>query len=147
MFVIETFIVGIPTLWLALEPNNRMFKGRFFANIMKEVVPGALFIIANLLAVYFFSDAFYGLIDAEISTIGIIAATFAYWLILVNASKPFNKLRIALVIFAFASATICFTIFSDLFQITTLSLPAVLYMLLLMETTFIGMKLYHARFK
>jgi len=147
MFVIETFIVGIPTLWLALEPNNRMFKGRFFANIMKEVVPGALFIIANLLAVYFFSDAFYGLVDAEISTIGIIAATFAYWLILVNASKPFNKLRIALVVFAFASATICFTIFSDLFQITTLSLPAVLYMLLLMETTFIGMKLYHTRFK
>ncbi len=147
MFVIETFIVGIPTLWLALEPNNRMFKGHFFANIMKEVVPGALFIIANLLAVYLFSDAFYGLVDAEISTIGIIAATFAYWLILVNASKPFNRLRIALVVFAFVSATICFTVFSDLFQITTLSLPAVLYMLLLMETTFIGMKLYHTRFK
>ncbi len=147
MFVIETFIVGIPTLWLALEPNNRMFKGHFFSNIMKEVVPGALFIIANLLAVYLFSDAFYGLVDAEISTIGIIAATFAYWLILVNASKPFNKLRIGFVIFAFVSAALCFTVFKDLFQITSLSLPAVLYMLLLMETTLIGMKLYHTKFK
>lgn len=147
MFVIETFIVGIPTFWLALEPNTRRFKGKFFLNIAKEVVPGALFIIANLLAVYLFSSAFYGLVDEEISTIGIIAATFAYWLILVNASKPFNKLRITLVVFAFVSATICFTVFRGLFQITSLSLPAVLYTLLLMETTFIGMKLYHARFK
>ncbi|MBN2540136.1 MAG: HAD-IC family P-type ATPase [Bacilli bacterium] len=146
MFVIETFIVGIPTLVLALEPNNRMFKGKFFLNIMKNVVPGALFIIANLLAVYLFSDAFYGLVDAEISTIGIIAATFAYWLILVNASKPFNKMRLIMVIFAFLSAGIAFTFFRGLFQITTLSLPAVLYMMLLMETTYIGMKFYHNRF-
>ncbi len=146
MFVIETFIVGIPTFWLAIEPNNQMFTGKFFKNIIKNVVPGALFIIANLLGVYIFSGAFYGLTDGEISTIGIVAATFAYWLILVNASSPFNKLRATLVIFAFVSALFCFTMFSGVFKITLLSLPGFLYMLLLMETTYIGMSIYHGRF-
>lgn len=146
MFVIETFIVGIPTFWLALEPHNRRFKGNFFKNVMKNVVPGALFIIANLIGVYIFSGAFYGLSDLEISTVGIIAATFAYWLILAHTSYPLNKLRILLIIFAFLSATICFTVFRNLFLISTLSLPAVLLMLLLMETTYIGMAIYHGKF-
>ena len=146
MFVIETFIVGIPTFWLALEPHNKRFKGNFFKNIMKNVVPGALFIMANLLGVYIFSGAFYGLTNLEISTVGIIAATFAYWLILAHTSYPLNKLRVILIIFAFVSAAICFTVFRDLFLISTLSLPAVLLMLLLMETTYIGMAIYHGKF-
>ena len=146
MFVIETFIVGVPTFWLALEPHNKRFKGNFFKNIMKNVVPGALFIMANLLGVYIFSGAFYGLTNLEISTVGIIAATFAYWLILAHTSYPLNKLRVLLIIFAFVSAAICFTVFRDLFLISTLSLPAVLLMLLLMETTYIGMAIYHGKF-
>jgi len=146
MFVIETFIVGIPTFFLAIESHNRMFTGKFFQNIIKNVVPGALFIIANLLGVYIFSGAFYGLTDAEISTIGIVAATFAYWLILANASHPLNKKRSVLLAFAFFSAAICFILFRDFFKITFLSLPGFLYMLLLMETTYIGMSIYHGRF-
>lgn len=146
MFVIETFIVGIPTFWMALESSNKMFKGVFFKNVMKYVIPGVLIIIANLLGVYIFSGAFYGLTDAEISTVGIIAATFAYWLILANTSYPLNKLRTALVIFAFVVSAFCFTVLPGVFLIAPLSLPAVLLMLLLMETTYIAMSLVHGRY-
>ncbi|MDD4069538.1 MAG: HAD-IC family P-type ATPase, partial [Candidatus Izemoplasmatales bacterium] len=51
MFVIETFIIGVPSFFIALEPNNRMFSGVFIKNVLKNVLPGALIIIANLLAV------------------------------------------------------------------------------------------------
>jgi len=113
---------------------------------MKNVIPGALFIMANLIGVYIFSGAFSHLTNLEISTVGIIAATFAYWLILAQSYYPLNKLRASLVIFAFITAAICFTVFRDLFLITNLSLPAVLLMLLLMETTYISMSIYHGRF-
>lgn len=146
MFVIETFIVGIPTFWMALESNNQMFKGVFFKNVMKFVVPGVLIIIANLLGVYIFSGAFYGLTDAEISTVGIIAATFAYWLILANTSYPLNRLRTTLIIFAFVVSAFCFTVLPGVFLIAPLSLPAVLLMLLLMQTTYIAMSLLHGRY-
>ena len=142
MFVIETFIVGIPTFFLAIESHNKMFKGNFFKNIMKDVIPGALFIMANLMGVYLFSGAFYGLADTEISTVGIIAATFAYWLILANKSYPLTKLRGIMLIFALVSSAFCFTVLSDVFLISALSIPAVLLMLLLMETTYIGMSAY-----
>ena len=146
MFVIETFIVGIPTLILALEPHNKRFKGKFFKNIMKAVVPGSLFIMANLIGVYIFSGAFNELTNLEISTVGIIAATFAYWLILAQSYYPLNKLRTGLVIFAFITAALCFTVLRDVFLISNLSLPAVLLMLLLMETTYISMSIFHGRF-
>ncbi|XMB72412.1 HAD-IC family P-type ATPase [Mycoplasmatota bacterium WC30] len=145
MFVIETFIVGIPTFFLAIESNNKMFKGKFFKNVMKNVVPGALIIIANLLGVYIFSGAFYGLSDAEISTVGISAATFAYWLILTYSSFPLTKLKRIILISSFAVAGICFTLFSSLFMISPLSIPAVLLMLLLMESTYIVMAMFHGR--
>ncbi len=145
MFVIETFIVGIPTFFLAIEPNNKMFKGNFFKNVMKDVVPGALIIIANLLGVYIFSGAFYGLSDTEISTVGISAATFAYWLILAYSCFPLTKLKRILLVFSFTTAAICFTLFSGIFMISPLSIPAVLLMLLLMESTYIILAVFHGR--
>jgi cation-transporting ATPase E len=151
MFIIETFIVGIPTFFLAIEPHDKKFTGKFFRNIMKEVIPGALFILANLMGVYLFFGVFYEdiyiiEISDQITTVGIISATFAYFLILMHQSHPLNKLRIALLFFAAITSALCFTVLKDVFEISPLTMPAVLMMLLLMETTYIGMSLYHKRF-
>ncbi|MFO7968783.1 MAG: HAD-IC family P-type ATPase [Candidatus Izemoplasmatales bacterium] len=142
MFVIETFIIGIPSFFIALEPNRRQFKGKFLKNVFKNVLPGSLIIIANLLGVYIFSSAFIIVTEIEISTVGIIAATFAYWLVLVNVSTPLNKLRTSIIGFAFITSAICFIIFGDFFKLTDLSTSSFLLLLLLMETTYITFSIY-----
>ncbi|MFW5794408.1 MAG: HAD-IC family P-type ATPase [Bacillota bacterium] len=142
LFVIETFIIGIPSFFIALEPNKRQFKGKFLKNVFKNVLPGSLIIIANLLGVYLFSSAFIIVTEREISTVGIIAATFAYWLVLVNVATPLNKLRTAIIAFAFVTSAICFIIFGDFFKLTDLSTSSFLLLLLLMETTYITFSIY-----
>ena len=144
MFVIETFIIGVPSFFIALEPNNRMFSGVFIKNVLKNVLPGALIIIANLLAVFWVSSAFNILTEREISSVGIIAATFAYWLILVNVASPLNILKTILILVSALLSILAFTLpgLRTLFEIEQFTVPSFLLLLLLMETSYILFSIY-----
>jgi cation-transporting ATPase E len=146
LFVIETFIIGIPSFFIALEPNNKQFKGNFLVNVFKNVFPGSLIIILNLLGVYIFANFFeFGAAENPnqmISTVGIIAATFAYWLVLVNVATPLNKLRTLIIVSSFILSALAFIIFNDMFGLYPLNTSSVLMMLLLMETTYIAFSIY-----
>jgi cation-transporting ATPase E len=144
--VIETFIIGIPSFFIALEPNHKQFKGNFLVNVFKNVLPGAIIIIGNLLGVYIFASFFQfeAVENANqmISTVGILAATFAYWLVLVNVASPLNKLRTLIILFSFITSALSFIIFNDVFGLYPLDTSSVLLMLLLMETTYISFSIY-----
>ncbi len=142
MLIIETFIIGVPSFVIALEPNNRMFKGVFMKNVMKNVLPGALIIILNLLVVYSFASAFYRLTDNEISTVGILAATFAYWLVLVQVATPLNVRRTILIVASALVSAISFIVFNEFFKLAEFTIPSFLLLLLLMETTYIIFSIY-----
>jgi cation-transporting ATPase E len=146
LFVIETFIIGIPSFFIALEPNHKQFKGNFLVNVFKNVLPGAIIIIGNLLGVYIFASFFQfeAVENANqmISTVGILAATFAYWLVLVNVASPLNKLRTLIILFSFITSALSFIIFNDVFGLYPLDTSSVLLMLLLMETTYISFSIY-----
>lgn len=142
MLIIETFIIGVPSFIIALEPNNRMFKGVFMKNVMKNVLPGALIIILNLLVVYSFASAFYRLTDNEISTVGILAATFAYWLVLVQVATPLNVRRTILIVASALVSAVSFIVFNEFFKLAEFTIPSFLLLLLLMETTYIIFSIY-----
>lgn len=146
MIVIETFIIGVPSFLIALENTNQPFKGNFLVNVFKNVFPGALIIIANLLGVYIFAAAFQfeevTNTNNIISTVGIIAATFAYWLVLVSISSPLNVYRTIIIVSSFIVSALTFFIFSDLMELYHLSMSSILLLLLLMETSYIAFSIY-----
>ncbi|MFA7076318.1 MAG: HAD-IC family P-type ATPase [Candidatus Izemoplasmatales bacterium] len=144
MIIIETFMIGIPSFFIALEPNNRRFSGVFLKNVMKNVLPGALIIIMNLLAVFWVSSQFGLLNEKEISSVGIIAATFAYWLVLVNVSTPLNLMK-TIVIFSSAIISVfAFTLpgLREFFRLVEFTTPSFLLLLLLMESSYIVYSAY-----
>ncbi|MDD3122256.1 MAG: HAD-IC family P-type ATPase [Candidatus Izemoplasmatales bacterium] len=139
MVVIETFIIGIPSAFIALEPNTTRFQGVFLKKVFKLVIPGSLLVIANLLGVYLFASFWPNITDGEISTVGIIAATFAYLLVLVNVSMPLNKRRSIIVISSLFVSAFCFIVLGKYFKLESLSIPSILLLMLLMESTYIIM--------
>lgn len=146
MFVIETFIIGIPSFLLAIEPNDRPFHGRFMLNVAKTVVPGAIVIIANLLGVFLFARFWPAITRGEISTIGIVAATFAYLLILVHVASPLNRRKGLIVSLAALVSLGIFAFFGSMVKLTALSVPSWLLLLLLIETTYVAASLYKKSF-
>jgi cation-transporting P-type ATPase E len=143
MFVIETFIIGIPTFLLAVEPNDRRFSGKFLRNVFQTVIPGAILVIANLLGVFLFAQFWPAITGGEISTVGIVAATFAYLLILVHVCMPLNKRRGLLVSFAAIASFGSFILLGQqVFKLSLLTVPSLLLLLLLMETTYVVASIY-----
>ncbi len=143
MFVIETFIIGIPSFFIALEPNESRFEGKFLWNVFKNVIPGTILVIANLIGVYVFASQWPSITQGEISTVGIIAATFAYLLVLVNVSQPLNKRRSFVVIAAAIVSAFCFVVLGErFFKLSTLTIPSILLLILLMQSTYLIMSIY-----
>ena len=147
MTIIETFIIGIPSFIIALEPSTKRFRGDFLKNIMKNVLPGSLIIIANLLAVFWVASVFNLLNDNEISTVGIIAATFAYWLVLVVVSTPLNLRKTILILGSALASIIAFTMpgLREIFKLVPFTSQSLLLLLLLMESTYIIFSIYRRK--
>ncbi|MBP5342708.1 HAD-IC family P-type ATPase [bacterium] len=92
LIIIETFIIGIPSLVLALEPNGQIISGKFLSNIFKGAFPGALIVFLDLLLVRFLSPLF-GFSDLVETNISLLASTYAFFMVLIYISIPYSKLR------------------------------------------------------
>lgn len=105
LILIDYLVIGIPSLILALESNNKRVEGNFLANIVKKALPGALVVMFNSLIVYAFGDVLFKttLVDGvyvtnetQVSTAIILTATFTSLLVLLRLSLPFNRTRLVM---------------------------------------------------
>lgn len=89
LFLLEFFAIGIPALFLALQPNNNLIKGNFLVNAIKKAFPGALAIIIEIIIVYMVSVPL--TIDPDqLTTIVVLCATYTAFMMLYIACSPFT---------------------------------------------------------
>ncbi len=102
----ETFFVGFPAFFLALQPNNERIKGSFLANLSSKTLPGAIVLFLGTLACYMYCSITNS--PQLISTLISYTVTFGAFFILFNLCFPFDRFRIVLV---FSSLIICLMFF------------------------------------
>ncbi|MCK7484733.1 MAG: hypothetical protein MZU97_03735 [Bacillus subtilis] len=147
MFVVETFIIGIPKrLSLAVEPNDRRFSGKFLKNVFRCGDSRSIPHHRRICSAYFSSRSFWPSITrGEISTVGIVAATFAYagdfGECLYAAQQTPRLAR------EFGRAGVSFGSFilfgQQVFKLSpALRVPSFLLLLLLIETTYVIASIY-----
>ena len=114
LIIIDLCVTGIPSFILALEPNNNKVVGKFFINVIKNALPGAL-AIAITTAVVFFVDKLGVTLEPEggtlvTSSIIVLNATYTCFTVLHKVCKPFNALRRTLFILMITLAS-CIVLF------------------------------------
>ena len=92
LIIIEAFAIGIPSLILVNEPNNRPVKGRFLANVIRESLPGALVILIISAIVFLLANEL-NLNSISLRTIIVIAATHTCMMVLFKVCRPFNTIH------------------------------------------------------
>ena len=92
LIIIEAFAIGLPSIVLVNEPNNRPVKGKFLTNVIRESLPGALVILAISLVVFGLSSQL-NLDSISRTTIIVIAATHTCMMVLFKVCKPFNTVH------------------------------------------------------
>ncbi len=90
--LISSLTIGIPSFFLALEPNHNRVKGNFVINVLTHAAPGAFMVIAAILCVSLFTSIFqYG--DEVRSTMCVILTGTCMLTVLRRICSPFTRQR------------------------------------------------------
>ena len=114
--VISTLTIGVPSFFLAMEPNYERVHGRFLPGVLRRAFPGGL---TNLFVVLM-AQAFMAVFSLPLNETGTVCAAIlgvVGLLVLFQVCKPFDKFR-RLIWFAMAAALVgSFTLLSELFEL------------------------------
>jgi len=136
VLLLEILVIGIPSFFLALQPNNDKIKGKFITNLLSKSLPGALILFINVIACYLF-DITLGT-DGQFTTMASLAITFVGLLVLFRLCKPFDVFR---GIMFTAMITLCVLILSinnwaSYFEYIPLSLQNILFIVCMVEASY-----------
>lgn len=126
--LISMFTIGFPGFLLALEPNRERIKGHFMKNVLLKAFPAGLtdtLAIAGLVVCGHVFD----LPTADIATAGTMLLAVVGFMILIDISKPFNKLKVGIVIVNVVLLLFCGIVLNDLFAISGMSWICVLLLI------------------
>ena len=124
--LISGICVGIPSFFLAIEPNyNKVEKG-FLLKVFRNALPSALCVWLNVLFLIMISNIFN--LDFDIFRFTIVAVTgYINLRLLYNISLPLTLVRKILVYSCFISFYLLLLIFNKFFLITNISILSFIF--------------------
>ncbi len=140
--VISALTIGIPSFFLAMEPNYERVRGHFLRGVLRRAFPGGLTNVFAVLVCQAFMDVF-GLPGEPIATVcaGILAVVGM--MVLFQVCKPFERFRRLIWTAMLVGLVVCFTLLGQIFELRTGSVETRLLMgtlLLMTPTVFFAMQ-------
>ena len=120
--LISALTIGIPSFFLALEPNHDLVQGRFLHNVFRRAFPGGLTAIFTILFAELFVFAL-GMELGKLSTICVILMAINGLMVIYYAARPLDWKRRALLITMSVGVVLSVVFLGDLFSMSSLSLP------------------------
>jgi len=112
MLLLESVIIGIASVCLAMQTNKNRVQGKFIGYVMGRAIPGGLVMFFNVLVFYLVHTyTKIPITDAQYETLGAIALTLGGWVVLCQICRPFNTFRA--IVFGLVTVIILFVFFVD----------------------------------
>ena len=115
--VIGALTIGIPSFFLALEPNYVRVQGSFLKNVLKSALPGGLTDLICILLTQFAAHHM-GLSHANTATLCAVVVAVTGISVLFTVSCPFRPFRAVLVAAMAAALVGSFTLLGGFFDLT-----------------------------
>ncbi len=132
--VISALTIGVPSFFLAMEPNYERFSGHFLRGVLRRAFPGGLTNIFVVLMAQAFMSVFHLPLE-EISTVCASILSVVGLLVLYQTCKPMDRFR-KIIWWAMAFGLVfCFTLLDGLFDLQTGSSGAKIVMATLLIMT------------
>lgn len=114
--MISALTIGVPSFFLAMEPNYERVSGHFLRGVLRRALPGGLTNVLVVLAAQGFMTVF-AMEMAQISAVCTAVLGMVGLLVLFQTSKPFDFFR-RLIWWAMAAALVlCFTLLGDFLEL------------------------------
>ena len=116
--LISALTLGIPSFFLAMEPNQERIEGSFLARVLRRAVPGGSAVaVAALLCMA--GEYWIGLPTEMCSVLASLCALGVGLLALYSVCVPVSKLRIAVASLMTIGSLIAVAVLGDLFKVST----------------------------
>lgn len=125
----STFTIGIPSFFLALEPNESRIKGRFLPNVLLKALPGGLTSIF-IVGAFVLGGNVFAISNDDISTAATVLMTIVGFLFLYKLEVPINRYRVLVIAANITGLLVCGTYFKTFFSLTDLSTGYIILFLL-----------------
>ena len=131
MFLLELFVIGLPSVILALQPNTNLIRGEFIPVVLKRSIPSGLLIFINVLGTIILAR--FKLINAEeFAALSTLVLIFTGYINLVFLCVPFSKIRIFCCTLSLVCLTTAIVLMGDFFGMTTINLKVALILVAFM---------------
>ena len=114
--VISALTIGVPSFFLAMEPNYERVTGKFLPSVLRRAFPGGLTNIFVVLMAQAFVTVF-GIPHEQISPICAAILGTVGLLVLYQVCRPFDKFRMVIWWAMVAGMVISFTLLGGLFDL------------------------------
>lgn len=133
--LLELFVIGLPSFFLALQPNTNKIQGRFLVNIAKSTLPAGVCLVASTITMYIY-QMFTGISTEVLVTLSSLALLVIGFMVLFKMCKPFNWFK-TLMYFACLGLTItAVVVLYDLFKYVPLPYQDVLFLIIVCQTSY-----------
>ncbi len=129
--LLSAITIGIPSFFLALEPNYSLVRGKFLGNVFRQALPGGITDLVIILGIELFYLVF-GFTEADLSTMSAILLLFIGLLVLYQVCRPFDWKRRVLWGTMAGCASVIVLFYGDRFGLTELTLQPLLILILFM---------------
>ncbi len=115
---ITSLMVGIPSFFLALEPNFNKITNQFMKQVLIISTPAAVCIVGYIMLIEVIG-LFFGLKYEFTSTLCVLLTGAICWLALVMVSRPLNRLKIGLDILVLVAFLSIIIFFNNIFSLVS----------------------------
>lgn len=85
--------IGMPSVVIALEPNNELVKGRFLTKVLSAAIPGGITVLLGSIAILIAQKHFLNITTEQVREMYIILTTFVGLVYLFRVCLPFTWLH------------------------------------------------------
>lgn len=116
---ISSLMVGIPTFFLALQPNYDRITGRFMKQVMEIAAPAATCVVGYIMVIMLLGTQFH-LSFATTSTLSVLLTGVVGLNALLMVARPLNRFKVALVATMAGLFILIFLFLGSLFSLVSL---------------------------
>lgn len=117
--ILSALTIGIPTFFLALEPNKERVEGKFMANVLRRAIPGGLTDYILVLAALIYCNIF-AVPSGQLGTISVLLMFVVGFIMIYRCSAPMSAYRRAVFIGSLVLAALAVPIAGGFFGLETL---------------------------
>ena len=116
--LISSLTIGIPSFFLAMEPNYSRFSGRFIQGVLRRALPGGLTNVLMVLTAQILLSVL-GIPSAQTATVCAAIMGMVGLLVLHQVCRPFGWFRRMVWSTMAVAMVLCFTLLGPLFELRT----------------------------